>query len=156
MSSQSSPENNRPLVEILARLLAMFPVQGQTADGQRLRLAGYVEALGVFPLAAVRHVAGAAMRGEYETLNRTFAPTSAELADLIRAHVAREAKVRELRAARPAMQSVLPPAIAVMPKPRSADELRALPPGSRITWEEMLIRGGRSIGRFETPKGPGR
>jgi hypothetical protein len=117
---------------------------------QRLRVAGYVETLANFPLEAVHNVCAGVRRGEYDHLNRSFAPTVAELADLVRGYAARQAKVSKQRVTR--RLSASPPVITIIPPPRSLAELRALPRGARVNYEEAMLLTDRKPprGRFET------
>lgn len=74
----------------IVKMLAMFPVPGQSDQLQELRLAGYLDVIGGFPLWAVEKVCTKVRRGVYPQLNRAFAPTAAELAEIIRDMLAKE------------------------------------------------------------------
>lgn len=133
----------------VGKLLAMFPVSGMSEEMQRLRVAGYVETLASFPLEAVHYVCARVRLGEYDQLNRAFAPTAAELAELVRAQVARQAKFSN----RPVIRrlSARSPVVVIMPPPRPLTELRALPVGASVSYEEAMILtdGKPPRGRFE-------
>lgn len=138
----------------VGKLLAMFPVSGLSEEMQRLRVAGYVETLSSFPLDAVHYVCARVRLGEYDQLNRAFAPTAAELADLVRTHAARQAKFSN----RPVFRRLTTKSqvIEIIPPPRSLAELRALRTGSTVSYEEaMLLTDGRPPrGRFDERNGP--
>lgn len=137
----------------VGKLLAMFPVSGMSEEMQRLRVAGYVETLSNFPLEAVHYVCARVRLGEYDQLNRAFAPTVAELADLVREQAARQAKFANRPVFRRLTSSL--PVIVTMPPPRSLTELRALKPGATVSYEEaMILTNGRPpVGRFEDAEG---
>lgn len=132
----------------------MFPVSGMSEEMQRLRVAGYVETLSNFPLEAVHYVCARVRLGEYDQLNRAFAPTVAELAELVREQAARQARFSN----RPVLRRLgaNPPVVVIMPPPRSLTELRALKPGATVSYEEaMILTDGRPPrGRFEDAEGP--
>jgi len=65
-------------------MFAVFPVQDQSVQGQELRLTGYVEAIGDFPLWAVERARVKVVRGLVPDLDRAFAPTPGQFAEVIR------------------------------------------------------------------------
>lgn len=78
------PNHEREAIAVeLAKLIAAFPSQdpGVSAD---LRIAAYFEALEGFPVAAVCAAREKINRGLVADLNKAFAPTPAQFADVVR------------------------------------------------------------------------
>jgi hypothetical protein len=92
MASSNSSANNRAILAELVKMLSLFPVPGQSDEGQKLRLAGYLEVISGFPSWVVQIACVKVCRGLYPQLNRAFAPTPAELAEIIRELLVKEGK----------------------------------------------------------------
>lgn len=92
MASSNSSENKRTIVAELVRMFAVFPVQDQSREGQKLRLETYLADLGGFPAWVVQIACVKVRRGLFPQLNRAFAPTSAELAEIVRELLVKDGK----------------------------------------------------------------
>ena len=78
--------SERPAIAAeLAKLVSAFPMQGQSDSPVSLRVEAYFEALGMAPAWAVREARLRVVRGQEPTLNKSFAPTPPELAEIVRA-----------------------------------------------------------------------
>jgi hypothetical protein len=130
-------------------MFLVFPIPGESHETRELRLETYWDTIKDLPAAAVEVCATKVRVGSYDSLNRTFAPTTAEFANLVRREIDAGYK-RESRGEnrfRP-----LEPPILTHPilKARYEAELRMLPVDSRVNYEEAMIltNGKPTIGRF--------
>lgn len=84
MDTPHYSENQRKIIAELATMFALFPVTDQSQSAQELRLVGYLEAIGGFPAWVVQIARVKVCRGLYPHLNRAFAPSPAEFAEIVR------------------------------------------------------------------------
>lgn len=80
----AAPGERPAIAAELAKLVSAFPMQGQSDSPVSLRVEAYFEALGMAPAWAVREARLRVVRGQEPTLNKSFAPTPPELAEIVR------------------------------------------------------------------------
>lgn len=81
----AGPDDRAAIGIELAKLLTAFPAQDQSDVPADMRIDAYVDALGVMPAWAVREARLKVVRGEVPDINKNFAPTPPQFADIAKA-----------------------------------------------------------------------